>query len=595
MKIQYHDAARAIQNWIAKQKLQPGERLPPARLLSEQIGFRQSTTELACNFLIVRRILNRTGYKLILSNPLPASPVNSMVYVVSYWEGFIPIVGRILTERGMKYRGEVLSEFKNKNPIPALSKIFAEKPAGVILWMPQWYDGLETTLQSEKTPIAICADGAPLNVNLNIGGMDLYRGTEKALKYLHDLGHRQIAVLNIFNPTGNDLEITEHYRSICLKLNLKQSASNLWLLPSLTEDIALKTLQKHRKLHPTVTALFTTSVFIRFLPKNFNIPNELSVICLYDFANSEKHKPPITTVGIPTDGKYSSLWACTEIISHIQAIQLERPLPPPHQTLFVPTLTIRGSTKAIPPSDQAPTKARNKIEPKPTRISPWESWRKSYPSLQTGEHQWKQLNLTQFANHSMTKEHGWLGADPLLYFPPGSRLIHGVPFEVIHEKRNQGKSVITFQSPHAHSTGKNQLPISVQLPVDDCVKALYFLHGCGWGENTSFAEYIIHFKTRKTIKIPLIPLGSPQTSTRKRPTSLKPNIQDWWPGFKPQDFPHAMYVTVFNPENPQEYECNLYTLEWINPLPHEEVNFIEVRVDPKAGPTLALIAVTALI
>ena len=61
------------------------------------------------------------------------------------------------------------------------------------------------------------------------------------------------------------------------------------------------------------------------------------------------------------------------------------------------------------------------------------------------------------------------------------------------------------------------------------------------------------------------------------------------------DYPHAHHVTIFNPADPIEYERYLYTLEWLNPRPMDEISEIEVRVDPKAGPTLALIAVTALI
>jgi hypothetical protein len=52
---------------------------------------------------------------------------------------------------------------------------------------------------------------------------------------------------------------------------------------------------------------------------------------------------------------------------------------------------------------------------------------------------------------------------------------------------------------------------------------------------------------------------------------------------------------VFNRAEPGIHERLLYSLEWINPEPEEEIATIEVRVDPKAGPTLALIAITALL
>lgn len=81
----------------------------------------------------------------------------------------------------------------------------------------------------------------------------------------------------------------------------------------------------------------------------------------------------------------------------------------------------------------------------------------------------------------------------------------------------------------------------------------------------------------------------------KQSGGLKPNLQDWWPEYEPQAFPHAMYATIFNPADTLAYERTLYTLEWINPRPKEEISRIEVRVNPDAGPALALIAVTALV
>ena len=155
---------------------------------------------------------------------------------------------------------------------------------------------------------------------------------------------------------------------------------------------------------------------------------------------------------------------------------------------------------------------------------------------------------------------------------------------------------MTFKSPHTHSNKGTPLPSNVKLKLHKTVKALYFLHACGWVKwQEPFAEYIVHFKNGRTSKNPLIPVGSSRHPSHKQSTRLKPNIQDWWRSEEAQDFPHAMYAMVYNPAVPLEYERLLYTLEWINPHPKEEISFIEIEVDPNAGPTLALIAVTALL
>ena len=399
-------------------------------------------------------------------------------------------------------------------------------------------------------------------------------------------------ILHNSDQDSHNRTLVDSFRKICLGLDLKRSASNIWELQFKTQSKNQKTLLDYRKRNPEVTALFCTgSDFSDLVIQTFRVPEELSVINL--FSSSNEHRRFLTTVEIPLSDYRNILWACTEIISLIQTVEMGLPEKIPMQTFFMPSLMVRSSTRAITPKDQFPTKTPNKMETTPN-INLWGSWQKSYSSLKKGNHQWHQLDLKQLANHSMTKEHGWLGRDPLLHFPPGLRQVHGVPFEVIHENRNHGNSVITFKSPYTHSTKNNKLPVSVQCPVKGCYSALYFLHGCGWGEaDKPSAKYIIHFKTKKIVTIPLIPIGPFQNPPPKRSASLQPNIQDWWSDLKPQDFPHAMYATVFNPANPPEYQRTLYTLEWINPRPKEEISFIEIQVDPKAGPTLALIAITA--
>jgi hypothetical protein len=273
------------------------------------------------------------------------------------------------------------------------------------------------------------------------------------------------------------------------------------------------------------------------------------------------------------------------------------PARPPHHTLFSPELIDRGSTRALKQTEpDAKAKAWKVSSEQPPSISPWESLRRIYPFLNKSlSHGWQQFDLSQLANHSITREHGWLGNVPLLHFSPGLRSIHGVPFRVIDENLNGGRAVVTFLSPQTHSTQGKTLPKKVKLPVSRRVKALYFLHGCGWANSLPFAKYIMHFKNGKASTVPLIPFGPSSQLALKHLGRLKPNIQDWWPLSEPQDFPHAMHAVVFNAADPMEYERYLYTLEWINPRPGDEVSHVEVRVDPKAGTTLALIAVTALL
>ena len=358
-----------------------------------------------------------------------------------------------------------------------------------------------------------------------------------------------------------------------------------------------------RRRNPKVTAIFANSACAALAAKTFKVPEEISVVSFLDRA--PQSPPPMTAVAVREPAEAIALWACSEIISRIQVLEQGRPMPPPRQVLFVPELILRQSTRALArrAKEKAGGPAIGPIGPMgriggmgSTAASPWDSWSKTYAYLKRSRSRnWRQFDLSKLANHSMTREHGWLGADPLLHFPPGLRSIHGVPFHVIEETLNGGRAVVTFRSPHTHSTEGKELPASAKLLLGGRVKALYFLHGCGWADKpVRFAEYQVHFQSGKAASIPLVPFGPSPSIALKLHGRLKPNLQDWYSLLEHPDFPHAKSVTVVNPADPEAYDRYLYTLEWINPQPKEEVTHIEVRVDPEAGPTLALIAVTAL-
>ena len=602
MEIPYAKAAQAIRDWILAGKLPPKARLPSARVLARELGFTPCVTHRACTVLISNGVLHRTGYKLFVGAANPSRPpVEGIVYLVSYWEKILKFAEQILTERGVHHRAFELSHTKHRNPRPVLQRLFAQKPAGMLLWMPEWLDGLETAFESQKIPSVICANAVATEAHLHVVGTDIYRSTEKALKHLLELGHRDIAHVTPTVALAIDREIADCYRNVCLHLGLKSSASNIWQVDPKNDAATTAEMLRQHKKHPEVTALFANPGNAEFAKRIFRVPKELSVISMFDSS--------LTTVGGRGDDFTTILWGCTELFSQIQTLESGLPARQVHHALFTPELIDRGSTRALTRKEQAKT-AQDREGERPRKpqspgssgdspsqtVSPLDSWRRSYPFLQRRlSNNWRQFDLSKLANHSMTREHGWLGREPLQYFSPGMRSVHGVPFQVINENLNGGKAVVTFRSPHTHSAKGGELPIKVKLPVGGGVKALYFLHGCGWARPLPFAEYIMHFKNGKTSVIRLVSAGPSLPLESKGLAGLKPNIQDWWPLSKPRDFPHAMHAVVFNPADPMEYERYLYTLEWINPRPKEEVSFIEIRVDPKAGPTLALIAITALL
>ena len=588
MKSQCLVAAEIIEQWVLSENLSPGTVLPSGRALATRFGLTLGTVCRACLVLVSRGRLQRNGYKLVVSVPQEGiRRVEGSIYVVSYYDRFNSAADRFLAERGINHMVKQLSWTKDADLGPVLRAILAKKPTGVILSLPTIKKRFESLVEGSEIPLVICTDGQHKS-KWSSGQTDFYRGTENALTHLYELGHRHIAHLMLADRIMGK-ELAECFRTVCLRLKLEPI---LWKMDTDFEDAAEEAILQGRRRNPEVTALFgpqQVAVATRILA----VPQDLSVVvCLSDPAMATV-RPALTGVEV-SDPDGISLWACTEMISQLQTIQSGRPPKRSTRAFFVPELVVRESTQALPSARRSRAKAP---QSSPARIDPQETWRNKYTFLKkAGSGQWLQLDLSRAVNHSMRRQNGWLGDAPLEHFPPGLRLIHGIPFQILDEDRNVGHAVVTFRSPHSHSAGDEALPTTVRVQVCSRTRALYFLHGCGYAKPVAFAEYEMNYQDRATVSVPLIPLGSSRKIAQKRLGALRPNLQDWWPqGYEHEDFPHAHRAIVFDSVNPSAYERFLYSLEWLNPRPNEEVSFVDVRVDPEAGPTLALIAVTALL
>ena len=587
MRTEYIAAAESIRKWILEKEFTPGTTLPAGRLLAENFGCSRSIIERACVVLVTEGVVLRQGRKLKVRLAEQGRPkIEGVIYVLSYSEKFIQSAGRILTEEGVDHRLINLSWSMNPILEPVVRKILAAKPAGMIVSPGISYEEDTAKLLNEAlTPVIACGNMGVSSKSSVV--VDVYRGTEMAIRHLHRLGHRHIAhVSEVGGPEFK--ELAEHYRDVCLKFDMKRSGSTVWEVENAWHELLPDTLLAGRARNPEVTAIFGVARLYDYARGLFAVPEDLSVI---GYGGSDHSS--LTTVAL-RDFDVMSSWACLNLISQIRRAQSGLPPKSPTHAMLLPDLILRNSTRELQPQKVIIEKSGRPSSPKK---DPAETWKNTYPfSKNNPSNNWIQLDLSKPANHSMKRQNGWLGAEPLLHFPPGLRSIHGVPFLVLDEDRNDGRAVITFRSPQAHSTAGEELPTKVKMPVNNMVKALYFLHGCGYVKPLAFAHYTIHYEKDSPISLPLVPLGGSRAFALKHLGSLKPNLQDWWqPTFEPEDFLHAHHVTVFNPMDPTAYARSLYTLEWINPRPKDKVASIVIEVDPKAGPTLALIAVTALL
>ena len=385
MRSRSHAAVGVILNWVSRQNLPPGARLPSARLLAGQLGLGFTTAELACKVLISRGLLKRNGYKLLVGAGTPVhAPVSGEVCVLSYLESFSQIAGRFLSERGVKHRVVELNHVNQPNPAPVLRKVLSEKPAGVILWMPYWIEELESMLAPVKIPMVICSDPAPPNLHQSSVSGDIYRGTKKALQHLFDLGHRHIAHVSCSKTMPLDHELAACYRNVCGQLGLKQAAQAIWQAESAFNEVLRKTMLEQRKRHPEVTALYSHGFAASLARDIFRVPGDLSVVSFLEPVI--KTRPPLTHVAL-RNPDCVPMWACTEIISQLQSLEAGHPKRPPNRAYFDLELIERGSTRVLSSREgfSDPILPIDPISPMGRTGSmgrmaatPWDSWRKTY-------------------------------------------------------------------------------------------------------------------------------------------------------------------------------------------------------------------------
>jgi len=584
-------AAQALQNWIAAKNFSPGTRLPTNEVMAKKFGFTLSTMLRATQALVSGGELYRQGYKLTVAHKSKApSPLGTIVVVSCPPEDcFTRAIKLILTQRGINFNVVEIPKAKLTAVPGALAKLSPEKTAGIILRMTGPHNKVQDWLRSTRIPTVVYAP--PLqDIPQSSVQMDMFRTIDKAIDHLYKLGHRRIARFSIESPYH--AAWFDYYHAACSKRGLKESVRNTWYAGAFRPDVIRNDLLKARKLHPEVTAVVTRDELAVMITQFLSVPRDLSVVGFGEVERARDSRPALTLVALRNPDVMAS-WACNELIAQIQATKSETPLPA-SEVLFVPELILGKSTRSIT-TKNIPKLTTDNSSPSPQH--PAQTWRNIYPFLKkTGSDNFRTMDLSKLANHSLSRHHGWLGAEPLEHFPPGLRSIHGVPFQVLDEERNGGRAVVTFRSPHSHSSKGNQLPTRARIPVNSKLIALYFLHGCGYAKPIPFAKYIMHFTNGRTIPVPLIPMGPSHGITKELPKNLRPNLQDWWWGdYDQKDFPHAHHARIYDVSDPIAYERTIYSLEWINPHPREEIRSIEVRVDSKAGPILALISVTALL
>jgi DNA-binding LacI/PurR family transcriptional regulator len=275
-----------------------------------------------------------------------------------YPQDFNPPEQNIITSAAMSCEdaGYSLNLIVNALSDNELLSIFRSGQAdGIILMEILTHDRRVQLLQEHALPFVMigrCAD----NTGLSYVDIDISKGVADAIQYLHALGHRDIGFVTLA-PVRQEKEYgyatwaLQGYEKACRQYGLP----NLWRTVDLkndnTESVVLNLLSDH----PSMTAIVVPQeigvpgLLKAVQTKGLRLPEDLSIIGLFNNSMSELVTPPLSTISFPAhDMGYQ---AARILIGHMTGELKE-----PQQVLLRPELIIRRSTGPARMADHARVK-----------------------------------------------------------------------------------------------------------------------------------------------------------------------------------------------------------------------------------------------
>ncbi len=583
-----------------------GQPFPTEKVLAAQWGVSQAAVNRAALRLIAAGRLRREGYKLLPVAATTVSLVGARLAVLSHRSARFPGIAEEAARRGV--RVEEFFFIGRDTLRNALQKALQHRFDGVIMRLTDsgWeWDNEAAELDRLRIP-SVVAEEAPAGHNL--AAEDLRTAAEQAVCHLFARGHREIVCLGSLRRMLRSAAVRKGFEEACLRLGLTSAARNFYELNSHTPEAVRAEFQLIRRSCPLASAvvLFDPEVLKSFVTamrkEGLRLARDLSVVVVGDSVEARTTEPPVTCVSF--DAKCIAHLALDLVCQQMLEVRRIGRVPPRQRLRLEGTLRERGSVSTLEtlptarPDDTA--RGANRL----ARVWPHaieqrlreaaETWQWPHRLVETGPHgAFQPIDLSAAANRSLRRPHGWLGHLPLLHLGSGLLRLHGVDFSVLDERTNRGRSVVVLRSSRFPPTSRRSLPDELVLPVGRKVRAVYFLHGCGYaGERVPFAWYEFRQQGRPPAIVPLVARG---VGPAHSPDTPPANIQDWWPEFPQFNADGVRHVAITESGDPFAYERYLYSYEWENPAPDVVLDEVRVRSNPAVPTTLGLLAVTLLL
>jgi DNA-binding LacI/PurR family transcriptional regulator len=599
-------ALAGYENLIRQAEGKRGQPFPTEKVLAAEWGVSQAAVNRAALRLIAAGRLRREGYKLLPVAATTVSLVGARLAVLSHRAVRFPGIAEEAARRGV--RVEEFYYIGRDTLRNALLKVIQHRYDGVITratdsdW--EW-DTEMAELDRLRIPYVV-AEEAPAGHNL--AAEDLRNAAAQLVGHLFAHGHREIACICSLRRLSRSGAVRLGFEEACLRLGLTSAARNVFDITSHTPEAVRTEFQRIRRNCPLTSAvvLFDPEIlksFVAAMRKDgLKVARDLSIVVVGDSAEVRTTEPPVTCVSF--DPKCLAHLALDLVCQQMLEVRRLSRVPPRQRLRLEGTLRERSSVETLQTlptarTDEAARGANRLARVWPHAVEPRlreaaETWQWPHRLVEHGvPGSFAPIDLSALANRSLRRPHGWLGHLPLLHLGSGLLRIHGVDFSLLDERANRGRSVVVLRSSRFPPTSRRSLPDRLVLPVGRKVRAVYFLHGCGYaGERVPFAWYEFCQQGRAPVQLPLVARG---VGPAHSPDTPPANIQDWWPEFPQFNADGVRHVAITENGDPFAYERYLYSLEWVNPDPDVVLDEIRVRSNPVVPTTLGLLAVTLLV
>jgi DNA-binding LacI/PurR family transcriptional regulator len=231
-----------------------------------------------------------------------------------------------------------------------LSIFLSGQADGIILLEILTHDRRVKLLQEHNLPFVMvgrCAD----NTGLSFVDIDIGKGVADAIQYLTALGHHQIGFITLA-PVLKEKEYgyatwaLKGYEIACHQFGLPILWRTVDLENDNTESVVLSLLTDHPGLTAIVTPqeIGVPGLLKAIQIKGLRMPEDISIIGLFNDSMSELITPPLSTISFPAhDMGYQ---AARILIGHMTG-----ELTGSQQVLLRPELNIRGSTGPVKVAD----------------------------------------------------------------------------------------------------------------------------------------------------------------------------------------------------------------------------------------------------